>query len=100
MTERPRRGVRAPGLQLYEFNDALVVSAPELLVEHFSDFVVYAMDGENLVIVAKPTGKLPRPSFYCAVDRALSTRPLPSASALRRTSRSAIRRPGERSTPC
>jgi predicted membrane-bound spermidine synthase len=56
-------GLLVQWLQLYEFNNQLIFSVLKALSQHFSDFVIYNTDDMNVLIVARPEGKLPRPSF-------------------------------------
>jgi predicted membrane-bound spermidine synthase len=56
-------GVLIQWLQLYEFNEDLVSSVLKGLRQHFSDYAIYNTDNDNIVIVAKRSGRLPKPSF-------------------------------------
>jgi spermidine synthase len=56
-------GVFVQWLQLYEFNDQLARSVLKALSLHFSDVAIYNTDNSNVLIVAKPNGKLARPDF-------------------------------------
>ncbi len=56
-------GLLVQWLQLYEFNDDLLVSVLKALTEEFSDYVVYNTDGNNILIVAKRGGTLGEPRF-------------------------------------
>jgi predicted membrane-bound spermidine synthase len=55
-------GVLVQWLQLYEFNDQLMSSVLKALSKHFSDYVVYNTDDNNILIVAK-NGPLGAPRF-------------------------------------
>lgn len=56
-------GVLVQWLQLYEFNDDLVVSVLKGLSRHFSDYAIYNTDDNNILIVAKAEGTLAEPEF-------------------------------------
>jgi hypothetical protein len=56
-------GVFVQWLQLYEFNDQLAQSVLKALSRTFSDVAIYNTDNSNVLIVAKPNGKLGRPNF-------------------------------------
>ncbi|HZF31623.1 MAG TPA: spermidine synthase [Gammaproteobacteria bacterium] len=65
-------GVLVQWLQLYEFNDELAISVLKALSAHFSDFAIYNTDGENILIVARPTGRLGQPDFGRVLSGALA----------------------------
>jgi len=82
-------GVFGQWLQTYELNDGLVVSVLAALHENFADYRVFQIDDADLLVVASPTGVLPRPDWsviqFPAVQKDLCRfRPLTSA-ALDRT---------------
>jgi predicted membrane-bound spermidine synthase len=56
-------GVLVQWLQLYEFNDDLVLSVLKGLSRHFADYHIYNTDNLDILIVAKRSGRLPEPSF-------------------------------------
>jgi hypothetical protein len=56
-------GVLVQWLQLYEFNDDLILSVLKALAGNFDDYAIYNTDGTNILIVAKPVGALPEPRF-------------------------------------
>ena len=56
-------GILVQWLQLYEFQDDLVLSVFRALAENFSDYAIYSTDNTNVLIVAKPVGALGKPRF-------------------------------------
>jgi spermidine synthase len=64
-------GILVQWLQLYEFNDDLVLSVLRALSRNFSDYVIYNTDDINILIVAKPFGTLGEPSFETVLSGAL-----------------------------
>ncbi len=50
-------------LQTYELDDGLVASVLVALHESFADYRVFMIDSGDLLIVASPTGPLPRPDW-------------------------------------
>jgi predicted membrane-bound spermidine synthase len=56
-------GVLVQWLQLYEFNNELITSVLQAISRNFDDYVIYNTDNTNVLIVAKPVGKLGEPSF-------------------------------------
>ena len=56
-------GVLVQWLQLYEFNNDLVLSVLRALSQSFSDFAIYNTDNTNILIVAKVEGSLAEPEF-------------------------------------
>jgi spermidine synthase len=64
-------GIFIQWLQLYEFNDHLLLSALKALSLNFADFAIYNTDNANILIVAKVRGRLPRPDFSRLWDGAL-----------------------------
>jgi predicted membrane-bound spermidine synthase len=52
-------GVFAQWVQLYEIDTDLVLSIIRALSDNFSDFVVYATNDQDMLIVARPQGTLP-----------------------------------------
>jgi hypothetical protein len=65
------QGVLVQWLQLYEFNDDLVLSVLRALSRNFSDYVIYNTDNINILIVAKPVGTLGEPTFAAVLGGAL-----------------------------
>jgi len=66
-------GVFVQWLQLYEFNDQLAQSVLKSLTRTFSDVAIYNTDTSNVLIVAKPNGKLGRPEFARVLTGTLGT---------------------------
>jgi spermidine synthase len=64
-------GILVQWLQLYEFNNDLVLSVLRALSRNFSDYVIYNTDDVNVLIVAKPSGTLSEPSFGTVLSGAL-----------------------------
>jgi spermidine synthase len=64
------QGILVQWLQLYEFNDDLVLSVLRALSRNFSDYVIYNTDNTNILIVAKPFGTLGEPSFETVLNGA------------------------------
>ncbi len=56
-------GVLVQWLQLYEFNDELVLSVFKALANNFSDYAIYNTDSTDILIVAKANGELNDPDF-------------------------------------
>ncbi|MDW8479041.1 MAG: hypothetical protein RML12_03355 [Xanthomonadales bacterium] len=56
-------GLFVQWLQLYEIDDALVGSMLAALVPNFEDFAAYLANPADLLIVAKPRGRLGEPDF-------------------------------------
>jgi spermidine synthase len=52
-------GIFIQWIQLYEIDFTLVASILKALGKHFADYDMYITSGNDLIIVAKPTGKLP-----------------------------------------
>ena len=50
-------------LQTYELSDGLVLSVLAAVHRNFADYRVYLIDGDNLLVVAAPTGALSRPDW-------------------------------------
>ncbi|MCK9420326.1 MAG: spermidine synthase [Nitrospirae bacterium] len=48
-------------LQLYEMDNELVVSVLKAVSSHFNDFVIYAADRENIILIARNNGKIAAP---------------------------------------
>jgi spermidine synthase len=65
------QGVLVQWLQLYEFNNDLVLSVLRALARNFSDYVIYNTDNINILIVAKPSGTLGEPSFQTVLSGTL-----------------------------
>lgn len=59
----PQDGVFVQWVQLYEFNDELVISILKALSEAFPDYVVYTTDGSNIVLIARKSDRLPEPDW-------------------------------------
>ena len=55
-------------IQLYEFNDELAVSILKSLSENFSDFVVYAVDDGNILLIARNNGPMGEPEWSALFD--------------------------------
>jgi predicted membrane-bound spermidine synthase len=86
-----RRHLSADGLfvqwvQLYEFNDDLAASILKALSANFSDYVIYATDDSNVVIIARNEGALPDPDWSILLNgsmaETLATVDIKSASDL------------------
>ena len=95
-------GIFVQWLQLYEFNDDLVMSVFKSLSQHFADYAIYNTDNTNILIVAKPDGRA-----RDAVVRSHSSRrrsaPSSPASGSKAPPTSSFARPGSKgdhSTPC
>jgi spermidine synthase len=64
---RESRRYLAPGgmlvqwLQLYELSDSLLASMVAALTENFADYEVYESSGGDIIVVAVPEGRVPRP---------------------------------------
>jgi len=56
-------GLFVQWLQLYEFNDALVISVLKALSPHFSDYVIYSTGNDDVLVIAKKSGELGDPNF-------------------------------------
>ena len=56
-------GLFVQWLQLYEFDDALVMSVLKALSPHFSDYVIYSTGNDDVLVIAKKSGKLHEPDF-------------------------------------
>ena len=56
-------GLFVQWLQLYEFNDKLMLSVLKALDASFSDYAVYFTDDENVLIVSSPHRPLPEPDW-------------------------------------
>ncbi len=56
-------GLFVQWLQLYEFNDALVISVLKALSPHFSDYVIYNTSNDDVLVIAKKGGELGEPDF-------------------------------------
>jgi len=56
-------GLYVQWLQLYEFNDALVMSVLKALSPHFSDYTIYSTGNDDVLIIAKKSGALGDPDF-------------------------------------
>lgn len=61
-------GVFVQWIQLYEFNDELVVSILKALSENFSDFIIYAVDDGNILLVARNNGRMGEPDWSALFD--------------------------------
>ncbi len=51
-------GIFVQWIQLYEFNDELAVSILKALSENFSDFIIYAVDDGNILLIARNNGPM------------------------------------------
>ena len=58
-----KNGLFAQWIQLYEFDDVLMNSILKALASSFSDFVVYMLDGGNILVIAKNSGELSDPDW-------------------------------------
>jgi hypothetical protein len=56
-------GLFVQWIQLYEFDDELAESILKALSENFSDYVIYATDNSNIVLIARNEGILPKPDW-------------------------------------
>jgi predicted membrane-bound spermidine synthase len=56
-------GLFVQWLQLYEFNDLLVISVLKALSPNFSDYVIYNTGDGDILIIAKKSGTLGDPDF-------------------------------------
>lgn len=56
-------GLFVQWLQLYEFNDALVISVLKALSPNFSDYVIYSTGNDDVLVIAKKSGELGKPDF-------------------------------------
>jgi len=56
-------GIFVQWIQLYEFNDDLLLSILKTINESFPDLAVYSTDSSNLLVVAKKKGKLGLPNW-------------------------------------
>jgi hypothetical protein len=56
-------GLFVQWLQLYEFNDELVMSVLKALSPHFSDYVIYNTSNDDVLVIAKKSGELGDPDF-------------------------------------
>ncbi len=57
-----KNGIFVQWLQLYENEAYLVASVIKAIDKNFEDYVIYSSDNGNLIIIAKPAGKLGLPS--------------------------------------
>jgi spermidine synthase len=56
-------GLLIQWVQIYEFNDDLMISIIKALEPHFRDYAVYALGNKDAIIVASSTTMLPKPDF-------------------------------------
>ena len=56
-------GLFVQWIQLYEFDDQLAASILKALSENFADYVIYATDGSNILLIAKNKGELSDPDW-------------------------------------
>jgi hypothetical protein len=56
-------GLFVQWIQVYEFDDELAESILKALSENFSDYVIYATDNSNIVLIARNEGILPKPDW-------------------------------------
>ena len=66
-------GLFVQWIQVYEFDDLLMESILKALSENFSDYVIYATDGTNLVLIAKNHGELPEPDWSAIFGSGMKT---------------------------
>lgn len=65
-------GLFVQWLQIYEINLDLVASVIKALNTSFDDYVIYAVNDVDLIILAKPQGKIPNPDYEVIQERGLS----------------------------
>ncbi|MBA3891511.1 MAG: hypothetical protein H0X64_13370, partial [Gemmatimonadaceae bacterium] len=56
-------GVFGQWLHLYEIDDTLVLSILAAIDRNFEDYAIYGTAGMDILVVAKPRGKLPAPAW-------------------------------------
>lgn len=61
-------GLFVQWLQLYEFDDDLATSILKALSSNFSDYVIFATDDTNVMIIAINEGTLPEPEWSVLFD--------------------------------
>ncbi|MFQ6005975.1 MAG: hypothetical protein ACE5OQ_10775, partial [Woeseia sp.] len=61
-------GVFVQWIQLYEFNDDLAISILKAIAENFSDFVMFAVDDGNIILVASKNGRMGNPQWSALLD--------------------------------
>jgi spermidine synthase len=66
------KGLFVQWVQLYEISPALVASVFKALAMHFTDYIVYASDDYNIIIVARNGAELPAPSDAVFAQPALA----------------------------
>jgi hypothetical protein len=59
-------GVFGQWLHTYELSDGLVLSVLAALHQNFADYRVFAINGGDLLVVASPSARLPRPDWSVA----------------------------------
>ena len=64
-------GVLVQWIQLYEFNDELAVSILKAMAENFSDFIIYAVDDGNILLIARNIGQMGEPDWSALFDSGL-----------------------------
>ena len=63
-----RDGLFAQWIQLYEFNDTLVLSILKAFTRNFDDYVIYTMDTGNILLIGKNHGQLDEPDWGALFD--------------------------------
>jgi predicted membrane-bound spermidine synthase len=66
-------GLFVQWIQIYEFDDLLMESILKALSENFSDYVIYATDGTNLLLIARNHGELPEPDWSAIFGSGMKT---------------------------
>ena len=64
-------GVFVQWIQLYEFNDELAASILKAMAENFADFVIYAVDDGNILLIARNKGRMGDPNWSTLFDSGL-----------------------------
>ena len=66
-------GLLVQWIQIYETDTGIVASVVKALTPHFDDYVVYCTDDANILIVARPRGKVPALGRDLFTDAGLAT---------------------------
>ncbi|MFQ5549529.1 MAG: spermidine synthase [Woeseia sp.] len=66
-------GVFVQWIQLYEFNDELAISILKAMAENFSDFVIYAVDDGNIILVASKNGRMGKPQWSVLLNSGIES---------------------------
>jgi predicted membrane-bound spermidine synthase len=56
-------GLFVQWLQLYEFNDALVMSVLKAISPHFGDYAIFSTGNDDVLVIARKDGELGDPDF-------------------------------------